>query len=96
MQPGRWEISPTFDKDGRPVEYLKRVQDQPDEVLAQERSFFRRGELAAAIKGAGLARPPNSKGLIKNVRKTRGAKAKKQPPARKPRKKGSRNRAWIR
>ena len=61
IQPGRWEKTPKFDKEGRPVEYLRArasgagIEPQPSGFDAKN---FRRNYLKERLKLRGLKRPP--------------------------------------
>ena len=59
IDPLRWAITPKFDKEGRPVEYLK--TQKRGNVPHGPASTAIRDELIAAIKEAGLSRPHQSK-----------------------------------
>jgi hypothetical protein len=56
IQPGRWEVTPKFDKDGRPVEHLKTAPRVPGIPSGSMRSI-KREALIAMIAERGLKRP---------------------------------------
>jgi hypothetical protein len=61
VQPGRWQYTPMFDKEGAPVEYLRSrksdsgVEPQP---APSDSKNYRRDLLKKAIRDRGLKRPP--------------------------------------
>ena len=60
VQPGRWQITPVFDRDGRPVEILKTstARAQPDAAASRT---DRRDRLASILRRNGLVRPSRSR-----------------------------------
>lgn len=56
IQPRRWEKTPLFDKDGRPVEHLKTAPRAPGVPIGSRRST-KREALIAKIEERGLKRP---------------------------------------
>ena len=71
LQPGRWEMAPKFDRDGRPVVPLDTTRTRPPDqprATATDARYHRRNELAAAITAVGLRRPQLSAGLHKKKR----------------------------
>ena len=73
VQPGRWAKVPIFDRYGRPVRMLDttglKASDVSNVAYSADR-FKRRGELVAAVREAGIVRPPLPAGVAKK-RKTR-------------------------
>ena len=56
IQPGRWEITPLFDNEGRPVEHLK-TQRRTSGVPGGSGKSTKRVALIAEIEARGLKRP---------------------------------------
>jgi hypothetical protein len=56
IQPGRWEVTPVFDRDGRPVEFLKTTNTRAQPDAAATRTD-RRDKLALVLRQNGLVRP---------------------------------------
>lgn len=60
VQPGRWDITPNFDKEGRPVEFPRSRQDgaqpKPQPASSEDRNA-RRDALEKSIRDLGLKRP---------------------------------------
>jgi hypothetical protein len=75
IQPGRWQYTPLFDKDGAPVEYLRsRKTDagvEPQPPPADDR-HHRRDILIRAINDSGLKRPARRRtGRDENAKRSR-------------------------
>lgn len=92
VQPGRWDLAPLLDRDGRPVEHLNIERgERPRARDRRKVKSARRDALVRAVFMSGLTRPPLRGGLIKKVKKPKGggkrAKAKKLPKL-KPKPKG--------
>ena len=74
VQPGRWEKTPIFNRDGRPIEYMdieKETRDIRRDTI-QSGAERLRNRLVQAVRDAGLARPALSKGIQKKVKRARG------------------------
>jgi hypothetical protein len=74
VQPGRWELTPLFGKDGEPLDYLDIEQENRRRGRS---STAMRDALAAAVAESGIKRPALSAGRIRKVRKQRGRKKKR-------------------
>ena len=75
VQPGRWEISPEFDDDDRPVHHLDIEQDQvprPRDRRRLQQRNHRLLELVKVVKESGIVRPPLRAGKFKKVRGRKG------------------------
>ena len=73
VQPGRWEVAPQFDRDGRPFKMLAGRVAQRLRVRRRRRSdkTARRDMLAQIVEASGLARPAVAIRKKKRVRKNK-------------------------
>ena len=74
--PGRWELTPVFDRDGRPVEYLDIERGPRQRVRANDNSdrTSTRTRLVQLIQDAGLHRPVLPAGVARRQKRKRGAR----------------------
>ena len=74
VQPGRWEKTPIFNRDGKPLEYMdieKETRDiRRDNIVSGAERL--RSRLVQAVRDAGLARPALARGIQKKVKRVRG------------------------
>ena len=77
VQPSRYEKIPKFDKDGRPVEYLKFVKGPARRHARMARSShtFVRDKLVDAVRASGIFRPRRPLGLLKKKKKKQKQRA---------------------
>ena len=74
VEAGRWEKTPIFNRDGRPIEYMdieKETRDIRRDTI-QSGAERLRNRLVQDVRDAGLARPALSKGIQKKVKRARG------------------------
>ena len=76
VQPGRWVLSPIFDRNGRPVEYMEHVVRGPPQRHRATEETARtatRDRLAKDIYDLGITRPALPDNINRRAKKRRGA-----------------------
>lgn len=75
IQPARWAATPLFDREGRPVDYLKIERGPRTNARdAPPSTTYRRDQLVDIVNSSGLCRPALRQGLHQKKKRKRGGR----------------------